>query len=138
MDELSIKYLLYGDDQLILAASACELQEMVIKMNGCVKKRGMKVNRGKRACEPRKVSGNLRLWTSASSWTHKCVTGLSDGKQRLKRGLWTPACAAPGGSPRVRDRTNGRCRHATANGRAPPAPPGGPAAGALLSALSII
>ncbi|GBP01868.1 hypothetical protein EVAR_100651_1 [Eumeta japonica] len=51
-----------------------------------------------------------------------CIDAI-DGKQRLKRGLWTPACAAPGGSPRVRDRTNGRCRHATANGRAPPAPP---------------
>ncbi|GBP03759.1 hypothetical protein EVAR_2483_1 [Eumeta japonica] len=45
MDELSVKCLLYADNQLILAPSACGLQEMV-KMNDSVKKRGMKVNFG--------------------------------------------------------------------------------------------
>ncbi|GBP69658.1 hypothetical protein EVAR_49910_1 [Eumeta japonica] len=47
MDELSVNCLLYTDDQVILAPSACELQEMVNKMNDSVKKRGMKVNFGK-------------------------------------------------------------------------------------------
>ncbi|GBP09618.1 hypothetical protein EVAR_66732_1 [Eumeta japonica] len=37
MDELSVKCLLYADDQVILALSACELQEMVIEMNDYVK-----------------------------------------------------------------------------------------------------
>ncbi|GBP57263.1 hypothetical protein EVAR_44080_1 [Eumeta japonica] len=31
MDELSVKCLLYADDQVILALLACELQEMLIK-----------------------------------------------------------------------------------------------------------
>ncbi|GBP70440.1 hypothetical protein EVAR_41585_1 [Eumeta japonica] len=44
MDELSVKHLLYAEDQLILASAACGLQEMVNKMNDSVKKRGMKVN----------------------------------------------------------------------------------------------
>ncbi|GBP41816.1 hypothetical protein EVAR_26938_1 [Eumeta japonica] len=47
MDELSVKCLLYVDDQVILAPSACGLQEMVNKMNDSVKKRHMKVNVGK-------------------------------------------------------------------------------------------
>ncbi|GBP65314.1 hypothetical protein EVAR_48020_1 [Eumeta japonica] len=44
MDELSVKRLLYIDDQVILAPSACGLQEMVNKMNNSFKKRGMKLN----------------------------------------------------------------------------------------------
>ncbi|GBP18102.1 CDP-diacylglycerol--glycerol-3-phosphate 3-phosphatidyltransferase, mitochondrial [Eumeta japonica] len=44
MDELSVKCLLYDDDHVIFVLFAYELQEMVIKMNGSVKKRGMKVN----------------------------------------------------------------------------------------------
>ncbi|GBP59055.1 LINE-1 reverse transcriptase homolog [Eumeta japonica] len=44
MDELSVKCLLYADDQVILAPSACGLQEMVNRMNDCVKKRSMKVS----------------------------------------------------------------------------------------------
>ncbi|GBP41137.1 hypothetical protein EVAR_32590_1 [Eumeta japonica] len=43
MDKLSVKYLLYAADQVILAASAYELQEMVPKINDSVKKRGKKV-----------------------------------------------------------------------------------------------
>ncbi|GBP65226.1 hypothetical protein EVAR_49026_1 [Eumeta japonica] len=42
-DELSVKRLLYVDDRVILAPSACELQEIGNKMNDSVKKRGMKV-----------------------------------------------------------------------------------------------
>ncbi|GBP58631.1 hypothetical protein EVAR_38870_1 [Eumeta japonica] len=42
MDELSLKCLLYADDQIIVAASAYGLQEMVNKMNDSVKKRDMK------------------------------------------------------------------------------------------------
>ncbi|GBP48295.1 hypothetical protein EVAR_34788_1 [Eumeta japonica] len=39
MDELSVNCLLYADDQVILAPSACGLQEMVHKMNDSFKKR---------------------------------------------------------------------------------------------------
>ncbi|GBP50557.1 hypothetical protein EVAR_29315_1 [Eumeta japonica] len=46
MDELSVKCLLYADDQVILALSACVLQDMVDKMIDSVKKRDMKVNVG--------------------------------------------------------------------------------------------
>ncbi|GBP36258.1 hypothetical protein EVAR_85506_1 [Eumeta japonica] len=45
-DELSVKCLLYANDQVFLAPSACWLQEMLNKMNDSVKKRGMKVNIG--------------------------------------------------------------------------------------------
>ncbi|GBP82605.1 Retrovirus-related Pol polyprotein from transposon TNT 1-94 [Eumeta japonica] len=38
IDELSVKCLLYADDQVILAQSACELQEIVTKMNDSVKR----------------------------------------------------------------------------------------------------
>ncbi|GBP20885.1 hypothetical protein EVAR_80704_1 [Eumeta japonica] len=41
---LSVKCLLYADDQVIIAPSACGLQEMVNKMNDSVKKKGMKMN----------------------------------------------------------------------------------------------
>ncbi|GBP20656.1 hypothetical protein EVAR_16529_1 [Eumeta japonica] len=44
MDELSVIYLLYADDQLVLAPSTCKLQVMVIKMSAPAKKRSMKVN----------------------------------------------------------------------------------------------
>ncbi|GBP89198.1 hypothetical protein EVAR_60377_1 [Eumeta japonica] len=44
MDELSVKCFLYADDQVLLAPSACGLQEMVNKMNDSVKKKGLKVN----------------------------------------------------------------------------------------------
>ncbi|GBP72567.1 hypothetical protein EVAR_89663_1 [Eumeta japonica] len=44
MDVLSAKCLLYAAGQIILAPSACGLQEMVNKINDFVKKRGMKVN----------------------------------------------------------------------------------------------
>ncbi|GBP45683.1 hypothetical protein EVAR_35951_1 [Eumeta japonica] len=44
MDELSVKFLLYADNQVILALLACGIQEMVNKMNTSVKKRSMKVN----------------------------------------------------------------------------------------------
>ncbi|GBP11772.1 Negative elongation factor D [Eumeta japonica] len=47
MDELSVKCLLYAEDQVILASWACGLQEMVNKMNDFVKKRSMKGNVGK-------------------------------------------------------------------------------------------
>ncbi|GBP61971.1 hypothetical protein EVAR_40979_1 [Eumeta japonica] len=46
IDEMSIKCLLYADDQVNLAPLACGLQEMVNKINDSVKKRGMKVNVG--------------------------------------------------------------------------------------------
>ncbi|GBP75778.1 hypothetical protein EVAR_60091_1 [Eumeta japonica] len=42
MEELSVKCLLYADDQIILAPLACGLQEMENQMNDSVKKRGMK------------------------------------------------------------------------------------------------
>ncbi|GBP35813.1 hypothetical protein EVAR_27733_1 [Eumeta japonica] len=44
MDELSVKYLLYADDKIIFAPSACALQETVNKINDSVKNRDMKVN----------------------------------------------------------------------------------------------
>ncbi|GBP28602.1 hypothetical protein EVAR_85801_1 [Eumeta japonica] len=47
MDELSVKCLLYTDDQIIIAPSACELKEMVNKKNVSLKKRCMKANVGK-------------------------------------------------------------------------------------------
>ncbi|GBP78830.1 hypothetical protein EVAR_103391_1 [Eumeta japonica] len=37
MDELSVKRLLYADDQVFLAPLACELKEMVNKMNDSLK-----------------------------------------------------------------------------------------------------
>ncbi|GBP39908.1 hypothetical protein EVAR_83044_1 [Eumeta japonica] len=43
MGKLSVKYL-YADDQVILALSAYELQEMVTKVNVSVKKRDRRVN----------------------------------------------------------------------------------------------
>ncbi|GBP26863.1 hypothetical protein EVAR_16443_1 [Eumeta japonica] len=39
MDEVSVKYLLYADDQAILAPPSCGLQDMVNKMNDAVKKK---------------------------------------------------------------------------------------------------
>ncbi|GBP95089.1 hypothetical protein EVAR_100917_1 [Eumeta japonica] len=39
--------LLYHDDRVILAPSACKLRKMATKMDGSVKKRGMKVHVGK-------------------------------------------------------------------------------------------
>ncbi|GBP04158.1 hypothetical protein EVAR_74874_1 [Eumeta japonica] len=47
MDELSVKWLLYADEQVILVPSACALQDMVNKMNDYVTKMGTKVNVGK-------------------------------------------------------------------------------------------
>ncbi|GBP05312.1 hypothetical protein EVAR_68005_1 [Eumeta japonica] len=47
MDELFVKRLLYADNHVMLAPSACVLQEIVNKMNDPVKKSGMKVNFGK-------------------------------------------------------------------------------------------
>ncbi|GBP88179.1 hypothetical protein EVAR_99083_1 [Eumeta japonica] len=44
VDGPSIKYLLYADDQVILAASACGLHEMINIMNESVRKRCMKIN----------------------------------------------------------------------------------------------
>ncbi|GBP77772.1 hypothetical protein EVAR_98466_1 [Eumeta japonica] len=44
MNKLSMKCLPYVNDQVILAPSVCELQEMVIKVNDFVKKRHTKVN----------------------------------------------------------------------------------------------
>ncbi|GBP21608.1 hypothetical protein EVAR_9793_1 [Eumeta japonica] len=44
MDELSVKCLLYADDQVILAPSTCGLQKMISKMNDSVKKGGMEVD----------------------------------------------------------------------------------------------
>ncbi|GBP53828.1 hypothetical protein EVAR_42546_1 [Eumeta japonica] len=40
MDELPIKCFLYADDQVVHALWACGLQEMVIRKNDSVKKRG--------------------------------------------------------------------------------------------------
>ncbi|CAK1597415.1 unnamed protein product [Parnassius mnemosyne] len=47
MGELTVKCLLYADDQVILASSAAELQIMVTLMNRTLKEKGMKVNRSK-------------------------------------------------------------------------------------------
>ncbi|GBP44325.1 hypothetical protein EVAR_31218_1 [Eumeta japonica] len=47
MDELYVRTLLYADDRVILAPSACGLQEMVCTMNNSVKKRGMEICVGK-------------------------------------------------------------------------------------------
>ncbi|KAI5635653.1 reverse transcriptase (RNA-dependent DNA polymerase) domain-containing protein [Phthorimaea operculella] len=47
MNGLLVKCLLYADDQVILASSAEELQEMVKIMNEALKRKGMKVNVGK-------------------------------------------------------------------------------------------
>ncbi|GBP34619.1 hypothetical protein EVAR_19010_1 [Eumeta japonica] len=44
MDNLSVKHLLYTENQVMLAPSACELQEMEIKINDSIKKKGMKAN----------------------------------------------------------------------------------------------
>ncbi|GBP55218.1 hypothetical protein EVAR_36801_1 [Eumeta japonica] len=44
MDDLSVKFLLYADDQVILAPSACGLSVMVNKINDSVKKRSMKLD----------------------------------------------------------------------------------------------
>ncbi|GBP52308.1 hypothetical protein EVAR_38454_1 [Eumeta japonica] len=43
-DELPVKCLLYANDQVIRASSACELQKMTNKMNDSVKIRSVKVN----------------------------------------------------------------------------------------------
>ncbi|GBO99699.1 hypothetical protein EVAR_795_1 [Eumeta japonica] len=47
MDELSVKCLLYADDQVILAPSSCGLQKMVNKKNDSIKNRSLKVDVGK-------------------------------------------------------------------------------------------
>ncbi|GBP00555.1 Leucine-zipper-like transcriptional regulator 1 [Eumeta japonica] len=47
MNELSVKYLLYANDQVILSPSACGLLEIINKMNDSVKERGMKVGKGR-------------------------------------------------------------------------------------------
>ncbi|GBP92796.1 hypothetical protein EVAR_67508_1 [Eumeta japonica] len=44
MDELFVKCFMYADNKVIVAPSACGLQEMLNKMNGSVKKSGMKVH----------------------------------------------------------------------------------------------
>ncbi|GBP84081.1 hypothetical protein EVAR_68783_1 [Eumeta japonica] len=43
MDELSVKCLLYADDQVILVVSACDLQAIVTKINVFVNRRGESV-----------------------------------------------------------------------------------------------
>ncbi|GBP66749.1 hypothetical protein EVAR_28616_1 [Eumeta japonica] len=45
--ELCVKCLLYAYEQVILAPSACSLQEMVNEMNDSVKKKSMKADFGK-------------------------------------------------------------------------------------------
>ncbi|GBP77011.1 hypothetical protein EVAR_49572_1 [Eumeta japonica] len=40
MDELSVKCILYADNQVILGHSACELQKIVNKMNDSIKETG--------------------------------------------------------------------------------------------------
>jgi exonuclease III len=47
MDELRVKCLLYADDQVLLASSAGELQDMVTLLNGEFEAKGMKVNASK-------------------------------------------------------------------------------------------
>ncbi|CAG5002623.1 unnamed protein product [Parnassius apollo] len=47
MGELTVKCLLYADDQVIFASSAAELQMMVTSMNWALKERGIKVNASK-------------------------------------------------------------------------------------------
>ncbi|GBP60972.1 hypothetical protein EVAR_51535_1 [Eumeta japonica] len=48
MGELSVRCVLYADDQVILALSTCELQEKITKMKNSVKKvNGVKVNASK-------------------------------------------------------------------------------------------
>ena len=44
MNELSVKYILYTDDQVLLASSAEQLQGMVTLMNEVFKRKGMNVN----------------------------------------------------------------------------------------------
>ncbi|GBP12787.1 hypothetical protein EVAR_101178_1 [Eumeta japonica] len=41
---VSVKCVLYTDDQAIIALSACELQMMASKVNDSIKKNGLKVN----------------------------------------------------------------------------------------------
>ncbi|GBP87752.1 hypothetical protein EVAR_61940_1 [Eumeta japonica] len=73
MDELPVKCLLYADDQVILAPSACELQELINKMNDSVKKRGMKVNVGRT-----KV-----MVFERSKGTTECDVPIEGGKSEL-------------------------------------------------------
>ena len=44
MNELHVKCLLYADDQVILASSAKQLQDMVTLMNEAFKSKGMNIN----------------------------------------------------------------------------------------------
>ncbi|GBP34113.1 hypothetical protein EVAR_28247_1 [Eumeta japonica] len=53
IEELPVKCLLYANNQVILAPSSCELQEMLTKMNYYVQKRGVKVNVSKTKIEGR-------------------------------------------------------------------------------------
>ncbi|GBP14678.1 hypothetical protein EVAR_9589_1 [Eumeta japonica] len=46
-DELFVKYLLYANEQVILATLGCGPQEMINKMNDSVEKKSMKINLGK-------------------------------------------------------------------------------------------
>ena len=44
MNELLVKCFLYADDQVLLASSAEELQEMVTAISGALTRKGMKMN----------------------------------------------------------------------------------------------
>ncbi|GBP32435.1 Indole-3-acetaldehyde oxidase [Eumeta japonica] len=70
MDKLSVKCLLYADDQVIFTSSVCGLQGIVNKMNDFVKKRAMKVNVGKTKIDVREWSGSKE-----------------DGVTRVERGM---------------------------------------------------
>ncbi|GBP63512.1 RWD domain-containing protein 1 [Eumeta japonica] len=59
MDELSVKYFLYADDQVILALSTCRLQEM--------EKRGMKINVRKTKMMAEENLGMVMIFTLVSA-----------------------------------------------------------------------
>ncbi|GBP00100.1 hypothetical protein EVAR_74396_1 [Eumeta japonica] len=96
MNELSIKCLLYADDQVILALSAGELQKIVNKMNDSVKKRDTKVNviKTKRKHENRISTVEVRSLCNTRMY-RVSLNGRCRNSKR-KRAVWQSSIRATG------------------------------------------
>ncbi|KAI5642761.1 hypothetical protein NE865_05287 [Phthorimaea operculella] len=88
MNNLLVKCLLYADDQVILASSAEELQEMVNIMNEALKKKGMKVNvNGK--CES-DIERRVNAGNMVNGALHAFMNSQKVSNKAVHRGVLVP------------------------------------------------
>ncbi|GBP81832.1 hypothetical protein EVAR_56302_1 [Eumeta japonica] len=87
MNKLSVQCLLYTDDQVFLASSVCELQEIVTKMNDAVKKKGKKVNVTKTKCRLSTSDGRRNIHierrVNAGHKVNGALLAVRNNKMRL-------------------------------------------------------